>query len=701
MSAKTRPAPYDTGSLPFEFGKFVFAFLNFDRHSDNSRGGSSVVPVPMKVRFRMAVKVRCPGCEKVLTVPDTARGKVVKCPSCQERISVPAAKETPAAKPAKTKKAADSEEGLLAFDLSKAEDADARVCFKCGYDMSFLDEETTECPKCGMDMATGGLGEKARKRAMKGPDPDKFYAGIWGEQWKFVMRHQILAWRTVAYVLIASIFMFSMAFCYLYVPLWPPRIFFALMTTVSAMMIPGWLWFLDQEIIKGTLERKDKLKRINMDFFLCSALGVKWVLWHLCVALPIMAIPLLIVWLLKLPPLVGGIVAAITYLPALPMMSIAMGHMVMPHQENGFMIWKLAPAWFKTFAPTFLWTALLFAVHIPVLACVGTAAALYGPSLNVMATQMDENAAIYRAKRQTDIGDKKEREKAAQNPLVTREYHKVDYSPIIVPSLLWTLGCLLLGYPAVYIMRVNGQLIYFFRERFDLQMLERQYQYKATLPRPGEEEEEKPKAMKIVVLEAVVGLVVFVIIGLVGGYVLATLNNTPIGEGLLNGLDWAMRVAIFSGLSMIAKEAWEFDTVWGLLCSSPSTLVILSVIMFVIAAFTGNLIFAFIGLGLLGLAFLGVIATIVFTIKNWQEARGGCLLALMGFFGWWLIVAIAIAVIGHSILNDMKIPEEGAAPPAGQQAPPVGMDPAQMNPGMPAPGAQPIEQELTPAAPIP
>ncbi len=666
----------------------------------------------------MAVKVRCPGCEKVLTVPDTARGKAVKCPSCQERIAVPSGKDKPAAKPAKepkSKKAGDSEDALLSFDLTKAEDADARICFKCGYDMTFLDEETTECPKCGMDIETGGLGEKARKRALKGPDPDKFYSTIWGDQWKFVMRHQGLAWRTIAYVLIASILMWSMAFCYLYVPLWPPRLFFALMTVVSAMMIPGWLWFLDQEIVKGTLERKDKLKRINMDFFLCSALGVKWVLWHFCVALPIMIIPLLILWLLKMPPLVVGIVAAVTYLPALPMLAIATGHMIMPHQENGFMIWKLVPAWFKTFGPTFLLVTLMFAVHIPVLACVGTAGALYGTRLQTMATQMNDNAAIYRAKRETEIGDKKDREKAAKNPLVQREYHKVDYMPIVVPSLLWCLGCLFLGYPAVYIMRVNGQLIWYFRDNFDLQMIERQYKYKATLPRPGEEEEDKPKPMKIVLLEAVVGLVVFLVIGCVGGYVLATLNNEPIWMGIVNGIDWGFRVAMFSGLSMIAKEAWEMDPIWGVLCSSPSTLVILAAVMFVVTVFTGNAVFAIIGLICLGLAVLGVIATIVFTIKNWEEARGGCLLALLGFVSWWLLVAITI-VVGLSILASLKVPGgaggDGLDP--GGQPPPAAidpaMDPAMMQPGMapgmqpgmvPGAGAQPVEQQLTPPVPVP
>ncbi len=656
----------------------------------------------------MAVKVRCPGCEKVLTVPDTARGKAVKCPSCQERISVPAAKDAPPAKSAKTKKpaaAADSEESLLTFDLTKAEDADARICFKCGYDMTYLDEETTECPKCGMDLSTGDLGEKARKKAMKGPDPDKFYSTIWSDQWKFVFRHQGLVWRTVAYVLIASIIMFGMMFSYLYVPLWPPRLFFALMTTVAGMMIPGWLWFLDQEIIKGTLERKDKLKRINMDFFLCSALGVKWVLWHFCVALPIMLIPLLIVWLLKLPPLVGGIVAAITYLPALPMMSIAMGHMIMPHQENGFMIWKLAPAWFKTFGPTFLWTTLLFTVHIPVLACVGTAAALYGPALNTMAAQMDENAAIYRAKRQTEIGDKKDREKAAKDPLVQREFHKVNYMPIVVPSLLWVLGCLLLGYPAVYIMRVNGQLIWFFRENFDLQMIERQYKYKATLPRPGEEEEEKPKATKVVVLEAVVGLAFCLLIGGIGGFVWSSMNNTPVGESILNGLSWGINFAFFSGISMIAKESWEEGPGWGIVCSIPSAMLTVMIICVVLALFLQSPVLLIIAAVAVGIYLLGLIGLLVFTAKHWQTARGGCLLALFAFVINFVIMITAIAV-GVSLAVMQSIPGGAKAnqeAPAGQQ-PPAGIDPTMMPgqvPGVPAGGAQPIEQQLTPTAPIP
>ena len=44
----------------------------------------------------MPVKVRCPECQKVLTLPDQARGKTARCPDCQGRVPVPGAKKKPA-----------------------------------------------------------------------------------------------------------------------------------------------------------------------------------------------------------------------------------------------------------------------------------------------------------------------------------------------------------------------------------------------------------------------------------------------------------------------------------------------------------------------------------------------------------------------------------------------------------------------------
>ena len=138
----------------------------------------------------MPVKVRCTSCDKVLTVPDAARGKAVKCPNCQERIAVPDEDSSSVGmkvpgkgsgdklkkKPAKPTKPADSEHALVSFDLSRAEDTNARICFKCGFDMKYQDEEDTECPQCGYCTEAGGQGKKATKKAMRGPDPADFYA---------------------------------------------------------------------------------------------------------------------------------------------------------------------------------------------------------------------------------------------------------------------------------------------------------------------------------------------------------------------------------------------------------------------------------------------------------------------------------------------------------------------------------------------
>ena len=160
----------------------------------------------------MPVKVKCPSCDKVLSVPDAARGKAVKCPECQTRISVPGDEETskPGPKSSKAKKSkqpVDAEDALASFDMRRAEDTEARICTKCGYDMQYQDEEDTECPQCGYDSDAGGLGLKARKKAMRGPDPADFYPGLAKEAWRFVGRNYVLAFRTIMYTLCLYVFL--------------------------------------------------------------------------------------------------------------------------------------------------------------------------------------------------------------------------------------------------------------------------------------------------------------------------------------------------------------------------------------------------------------------------------------------------------------------------------------------------------------
>src|SRR5690242_1817891 len=138
----------------------------------------------------MSIKVKCPNCTKTLTVPEAARGKAVKCPGCENKVAVPAdgdgasagggGKAAAKKKPGKKAGPIEDESGFSGLDLRKVADYEANVCPKCGYDLDLAgedEEEVTECPQCGWDVAAGGLGEKARKKQLKGPDPDKFYPG--------------------------------------------------------------------------------------------------------------------------------------------------------------------------------------------------------------------------------------------------------------------------------------------------------------------------------------------------------------------------------------------------------------------------------------------------------------------------------------------------------------------------------------------
>ena len=153
----------------------------------------------------MAVKVRCPTCEKVLNAPDTARGKAVKCPACDTRVKVPAEESSGAGSstttrrsgakvPAKKRAVPDDDEFLGGLDLDQVVDSSSHMCPKCG---ASIPEDATECPKCGVDPTTGQLSSSAKKRlSRKGPDPALFYSAAWKDSWAFTMENKVVALRT-------------------------------------------------------------------------------------------------------------------------------------------------------------------------------------------------------------------------------------------------------------------------------------------------------------------------------------------------------------------------------------------------------------------------------------------------------------------------------------------------------------------------
>src|SRR5262249_46052117 len=188
----------------------------------------------------MAVKVRCPTCEKVRNAPDAARGKAVKCPGCETKVKVPAGDSSAggnagkstrpggAKAPAK-KRRDDDEEGFLAgLDLDKVIDSSDQMCPKCG---AQIPEDATECPKCGVDPSTGQLSTSARKRkSLKGGvDPALFYSVAWGDAWRFTLANFTVVIRTALYMIAFTAVQSGCSFMVQWCTTWPPQVFWGVM----------------------------------------------------------------------------------------------------------------------------------------------------------------------------------------------------------------------------------------------------------------------------------------------------------------------------------------------------------------------------------------------------------------------------------------------------------------------------------------
>ncbi len=608
----------------------------------------------------MPVKVRCTSCDKVLTVPDAARGKAVKCPGCQERIAVPdedsnsgamkvpgkaagtdKAKKKPASKPTKP---VDSEDALASFDLRKAEDTNARICFKCGFDMQYQDEEETECPQCGYDTEAGGLGKKAQKKAMRGPDPADFYPGLAKSAWRFVVKNQKLAWRTDAYVAVCLLISMFCAFMYLWISAWPPRAFFALCFTVAIMVIPGWLWLLDIEIIQLTLERKDKFKRFNFDFFLASAMGLMFLAWSVAIALPLMIVPLGIGYYLVnfsgSPPWVYGVCAGIGAIPALWMLPVCMSHMAMPISLPGWMIWKIVPTWMKTIAPLTVWMMWLLLTTLPLTTGAAVIGGVWGNDINNIVATMESNAKTSRDRLAAENAPKGKNAPPPADPNTIGTIQDVDLKPLIGPAIILLVMALPIGFIGMFNMRINGQFTYFNKTRLGMIDKRKEYKYVAKEKR-DEDEEEKPKTNQQVVVDSLVVVLMGIIIGGAFGLVVGSLTDLGSALGVLGGVAMGVRLV---GLG--------------------------SHIMVVVAIFKES-----IGLGIVSI--IPLIGEIIGGVKYWQETRKCVLQYWFSVAAYVVVVFIAVAInLSGAALN--VYPQKQQVPPAGA---PVEMQP---QPAVPA-----------------
>ena len=467
----------------------------------------------------MPVKVRCGSCEKVFAAPDAARGKLVKCPGCEEKVKVPAGDgakssggaKAPAKKPVKKKDDDhdDHEHTLKNLDLDKAEDENTRVCPKCGQEI--YEEEVYECPACGLNFETGLTKEK-----QKGIDPKGFYRVVIKDSKQFLIDHKPLAIRTgiytVVFTLVFVVCMFMVTWC----ASPPPRMFWFGLAVVASMVPNGWLWFLNSEIIKAAMDKKERLPRINFDMFTCVALGIKTLVWVAIMGSQFV-LPLIGGFLIRQGLMIPGVVLiGLTFLPLYLMLPQVMIHMVMPVTTRGWLLHIQFKAWAKSIGVCAYWCGVTFVVVLPSL----LPAAIFGGIGYKGAIQFSADM-TYNFKANGAYGIDMEVFHAAKNnpkkgvaaPIQpdTKDpkyvNRKIAWLGMILPAIGIILSQLIFGFSAVFAMRANGLLGLYFKKQLKLDTMAKEVKWVAKGAKDDDPEVQKKKEKQQLInnIVAVVG----------------------------------------------------------------------------------------------------------------------------------------------------------------------------------------------------
>ncbi len=488
----------------------------------------------------MPVKVRCQSCDKVFGAPDAARGKSVKCPECQERVKVPAGAGAAAKGKAPAKKKAapgehDHEEFLKNMDLDEVEDTNVKVCPKCGHEAG---DEAMECASCGLNFETGLTKEK-----QKGVDPKIFFRVVLKDSMAFLKAHRSLALRTSMYVMTYSLAFLFFAFMVGWCISFPPRLFWTFLTVVAFMVPFGWVWFLDGEVIKATLEKKEIMPRTNFDMFTCVALGIKFFLWAGAMGAQLV-LPLVGGYLIRsgqmIPGLVVGALGGMLLLLALPQVMV---HMVMPVQVRGWLAHVQFQALGKTFAGCTYWAALTVGVMIPVALPVSIGCLVQQRGLGeFIRVEMDN------VKASSIQGEDYAKLRAAMNnpkkdvplPVIDEKDPRYAQTPlpwkgIIGPGVGLVLSELMFGFAAVFVMRANGLLGMYYKKHMKLDSMAREVVWvdKKKLLENESPEQKKARKQKEMVMNSVAVVVFLGVIGGVAWYMLkpAEPSAAPVDGG--------------------------------------------------------------------------------------------------------------------------------------------------------------------------
>jgi ribosomal protein L40E len=386
----------------------------------------------------MPVKVRCPSCDKVLNAPDAARGKAVKCPGCETKIRVPAGDGAGVAAGraavAKAKAAGtDTLDFLANVDMSKAVDATANICPKCGAD---LPENASECPKCGTDPATGQLSEAAKRRRRKGVDPSEFYSVALKNSWEFSKENLRVILRTAMYTFVSVALICGCAFMIVWCDPGPPQNFWLGFLGVATQIVPGWIWYLTVSTISATVYRKNSVRDVNFDFFTCVSLGLQTIAWS-------------IVFFCWMPP-------------AILMYPLAMIHMAMPVKTRGWFWPGMLSVFFRNLGPTLFYWVVVTVLYVTAALIGGMFFVLFGGEI---------------AKYAKEVADFWTAETAAGMPKSDAEFPPIPPVLIAAASTVLLVEIFWFAFALVFTTRIIGLIAYYRRDTLDLVTLIPEKQY--------------------------------------------------------------------------------------------------------------------------------------------------------------------------------------------------------------------------------
>jgi len=475
----------------------------------------------------MPLKVRCPGCEKVLNVPDAARGKAVRCPKCEKTVKIPAGK--PAQKRSQRKRpvpqtAPESADDLLNLNLREAEDYSERICPACGAPAS---DEDTICHACGVDLVTGSITEKERtRRGRKGPDPSTFYGFVWSDGWDFMKSHKSLAFRTFGYWLGFSALLAPLLWLVDYTETLPPKVFAVAFSVIVAAVFPGWLWNLNMRIMLPTGANKKDLGRINFDIFMNVAAGFKLVIWSVIFFAPAAVFAAPFALLHPLAFLGAFAVSGFIVMTAVP---VALGHMGMLVTWKAWLSPILLPIAFRNFGHSVWWILMLFTVLLVSAIPMGIAGGVYHAEIAKLVEGVEfVNKSLF----------------------------------FMVMIAAATVSHLIFSFLILMSMRCTGQYLRYNKSSMELitKIEEKKY-----VPKRLDEIESVPEGLTF--KKVALGLVFALVMGMVFGSISATLSSDDysylynVGTGI-----WLAGSLVFlTGWMMMMTAAYHDSIVWFLI----------------------------------------------------------------------------------------------------------------------------------------